>query len=89
MASFLITYDLNTQGQNYKGLNDAIKSYDNWAKIATTTYIIKSSSNTGAIRDHLRKFIDDNDELIVAELTGVTSWYGLSKEVADWLLKNL
>jgi hypothetical protein len=38
VASYVITYDLNKAGQNYEALEKAIKSYNAWAKIATTTF---------------------------------------------------
>lgn len=89
MASFIITYDLNSSGQNYTALNDAIKSYGTWAKIATTTYIIVSQKSASNIRDYLNQFIDNNDVLFVAKLQGEAAWCGLNEEVSNWLKKNL
>ncbi len=89
MASYIITYDLNKTGQNYESLEKAIKAYGTWAKIATTTYIIVSSSNSESIRNNLKQYIDNNDELFVGRLNGEAAWSGLSDETGSWLKENL
>lgn len=86
--SYIITYDLNKVGQNYKNLEDAIKSYGTWAKITTTTYIISTSDTSAEIRNKLQKHIDANDELFVGKLTGEAAWFGLNKH-SNWLKQNL
>ncbi len=87
--SFIITYDLNKTGQNYKNLEDAIKSYGTWAKITTTTYTIVTNSSAVDVRNYLQKYIDSNDELFVAKLSGEAAWTGLGTDQANWLTKNL
>lgn len=67
MASYVITYDLNKAGQNYEALEKAIKSYNAWAKIATTTFVIRSDNSSNGIRDHLKAQMDANDELFVGK----------------------
>ena len=90
MAAFLITYDLNYSGQNYRNLEQSIKNLTtSYAKIATTTYIINSNLNSTAIRDNLSNHVDNNDELFVSKLTGEAAWKGLSDEISSWLKNNL
>lgn len=89
MSAYLVTFDLNRQGQNYDGVVEAIKSYGTWAKVATTTFVIVTSSSAGQIRDKLQAKIDSNDELFVAKLSGEAAWYGLSDSVSKWLQENL
>lgn len=89
MASYIITYDLNKTGQNYESLEEAIKSYGTYAKIATTTFVICSNDNSSSIRDHLRKQIDTNDELFVGKLTGEGAWVGLGEKISTWLKTHL
>lgn len=89
MTSYIVTFDLNAQGQNYKALNDAIQSFGSWAKVATTTYVIKTSHTAKELRDMLQSKIDSNDELLVAKLSGEAAWRGLSDKISAWLKNNL
>ena len=82
MASYVITYDLNKAGQNYEALEKAIKSYNAWAKIATTTFVIRSDNSSNGIRDHLKAQMDANDELFVGKLSGEGAWFRLPSRKA-------
>lgn len=87
--SYLIGYDLNKSGQNYKTLIEEIKKLGNWWHCLDSTFNIKSSSTATIIRDHLMKFIYSNDELLVVCLTGEGAWTGFSTECSNWLKNNL
>lgn len=90
MKSYLIGYDLNKPGQNYDNLFAAIKKVGGtWWHCLDSTWIVKSNSTTVAIRDALRPHIDDSDELLVIELTGVAAWVGFNEECSGWLKENL
>jgi hypothetical protein len=45
--------------------------------------------NCVQVRDDLKGYIDQNDELLVAELSGTAAWMGFNKSGSDWLKKNL
>lgn len=87
--SYLIGYDLNKSGQDYTTLIEEIKRLGIWWHCLDSTFIVKSSSPATLIRDHLKKFIDSNDELLVVRLSGEGAWTGFSKECSDWLKNNL
>ena len=87
--SYLIGYDLNKSGQDYKTLIEEIKKLGTWWCCLDSTWIIKSDSSSMVIRDHLKKFIDTNDELLVVGLTGEGAWIGFSVECSTWLKSNL
>lgn len=87
--SYLIGYDLNKSGQDYTKLIDEIKKLGTWWHCLDSTFIIKSSSTAVIIRDHLKKYIDSNDELLVVALTGEGAWTGFSTECSNWLKENL
>lgn len=72
--SKLLTYDLRTPGRDYSKLYEAIKKYD-YAKPAESCYILKTSETCVQVRDYLFKYMDSNDGLFVAELTGAAAWY--------------
>jgi hypothetical protein len=89
MKSYLIGYDLNKSGQDYSTLIEKIKLVGSWWHCLDSTWIVKSDLSAAQIRDMLIPFIDTNDELLVATLTGEAAWKGFSKQCGDWLLKNL
>ncbi len=91
MAAFMISYDLNTPGQDYKELLDAIRAYGVTWHCLDSTWIVIHPGPATAIRDNLVKHIDANDRLIVARLTGEAAWSpsGFSKECEDWLQNKI
>ena len=91
MATYLIGYDLNRSGgdSSYGDLIKAIKEFATWWHHLDSTWIIKSTKTAVEIRDALTPFIDSNDELLVATLTGEAAWHGFNNEASSWLKNNL
>ena len=87
MSSFLISYDLISD-KDYSKLYEAIRNYGSFAHVLESVWIIKSSNSSKDIRDNLRSYIDNNDKLFVAKLSGESAWLNLSKEVSDWIHQN-
>jgi len=89
MTSYIVSYDLNFPGQDYSDLHDAIKSYGWWWHHLDSTWIIKTDQSAEVVRDYLVAFIDSNDKLLVAELTGAGAWAGFNSKGSKWLSDNL
>lgn len=89
MATYMVGYDLNKTGQDYESLKEAIKSYGNWWHHLDSTWLIVTSSSAEEIRNHLRRYIDSNDELLVAKLTGEGAWAGFNTSGSTWLKNYL
>ena len=91
MKTYLIGYDLNKSGQDYKKLIDQIKKIGTWWHCLDSTWIIKCKDTYTAvsIRDYLKKYIDSNDELLVVRLSGEGAWCGFSQDCSKWLKDNL
>jgi hypothetical protein len=89
MATYLISYDLNKPGQDYKGLEEAIKSLGAWWHHLDSTWIVKHAGPATVIRDSLAEHIDGNDELLVVKLSGEGAWRGFSDRGSKWLKENL
>ena len=85
MSLKFISYDLNEPGQEYETLIDEIKSYGTYCKINKSDWLVNTSDSCGNIRDYLKKFIDTNDTLFVAELTGAWGSWNLRQKAVDWL----
>ena len=87
MASFLISYDLIAD-KDYSKLYEAIRNYGSFAHILESVWIIKSTESSTNIRDNLMSYIDSNDKLFIAKLTGESAWVNLSSEISNWLKEN-
>lgn len=87
MSSFLISYDLISD-KDYSKLYESIRNYGSFAHVLESVWIIKSSASSSEIRDNLKSYLDSDDKLFVARLTGESAWKNLSKEVSDWIKDN-
>jgi hypothetical protein len=76
MSLYWIGYDLDEPGQNY---NDVLKRLTvlGAKRVLKSDWLLSHSAAAGAIRDDLRRFLDANDRIIVAKLTGTAAWYNL------------
>jgi hypothetical protein len=89
MKTYMIGYDLSRPHQDYAKLIEAIKSYANWWHCLDSTWLIKTGQTATQIRDYLRQYIDNNDELLVAGLTGESAWAGFNEECSTWLKNSI
>lgn len=87
MARYAVCYDLNSPGQDYDELFEAIEEYGTWWHNLDSTWIIISSDKASTIRDNLKQHIDSNDKLLVLKLTG--AWAGTGFDDYDWLSNHL
>jgi len=74
MTSLIIEYDLRAPGRDYDSLFSAIKAYGIYAHITESTWFIKTNDSCIQVRDNLLAYMDTNDRLFVAALTGVAAW---------------
>lgn len=88
MSVKLITYDLNSPGQNHQKVLNKIKSYPNWAKLSESSYAVETSASPEAIYNAFSPLLDSNDSFFVITLS--KPWWGLgSSEVLNWLTSKL
>jgi len=80
-----ITYDLVAPGRDYRPLIEMVKSLGAWCRPTESQWVVATDASAIAIRDALTPFIDQNDRLFVAVLTGESAWWNLAPDVADWL----
>lgn len=86
MAIYMVEYELNnTAGKASKDLVNTILAYGNWAKICKYSWVIMTNQSAAQVRENLDRFLDPNDKLFIAELTGHWASYGLPETVTDWL----
>jgi len=89
MSIYTISYDLSNPGRDYESLSNAIKSYGNWWHQSGSVWLISSDTvSSSVIRDYLKGFIDRNDKLFVAKLSGEWAAIGFTQEEYDWMNNN-
>lgn len=88
MAVFLVSYDLNKQGQNYTNLINAIKTYDAYIKCLHSQWLISTNDNISFVHEYLKSKIDNNDLLLITPI--VQPFYAtLRSDVISWLKNEL
>ncbi len=90
MAAFLITYALQKKKQCRETLFEVIRALANghWHHLPSI-WIIKCPGPATAIHEALLPLVDDEDRLLVLELTGCGSCMGFSEPGTKWLEANL
>lgn len=91
MRTLLVGYDLNKNGKDYEDVWAYLKDrHNNWWHHLDSTWIIRTDKTAVQVRDELKAIgLDSDDELLVAELTGVAAWVGFSDQGSKWLKDNL
>jgi hypothetical protein len=75
----MVSYDLKTQGKDYSALIKALQEgYRSYWHCLDSIWLIVADQNHTQVRDYLVQHIDDNDQLIVADLGGNAAWHGFS-----------
>lgn len=91
MKGYIISYDLNSPGQNYSGLHDAIKKFkvcDGYMKYLDSTYVVISQLSAKEIFDILYQYLDNSDRILIIEVIG--HWHAqLPDDAYEWLHKHL
>lgn len=87
----MVGYDLNKPRANddYKNLIAALETYAQWWHYLDSTWIVKTDREAAQIRDHLKPYIDDGDELLVVRLSGNWASAGFTEKANTWLTNNV
>jgi len=89
MNNLFISYDLNSPGQNYNVVIDAIKALGTWSKVQKSFWYVKSSLSATDAVARVWAVMDKNDSLIVVDASNKNaSWHGLDPAVAKHILDN-
>lgn len=76
MGKYIVTYDLCKPQQNYAELINRLKLYSAY-RVTESCWLIVTSQTAVEIRDNLGYYIDSNDRIMVAALTGEAAWKNL------------
>jgi CRISPR/Cas system-associated endoribonuclease Cas2 len=86
---YLITYDLNTEGKDYNALYDKIKSLGQWFHPLESVWFLQSSLyGVDTISEQLRTVMDNNDHILVVNITNQSHQGWLPKTAWEWLREH-
>lgn len=86
MKVFLITYDLHSPGKDYNNLHEGIRSLGNWWHYLDSTWLIANPlENANSIARKLKTHMDQNDYILVVEITRQPREGWLPQEAWDWI----
>lgn len=88
MSVYAISYDLNTPGQQYSDLHDAIKSLGTWWHFLDSTWLLSTSLRAEGVANRLRQVIDQNDHLLVIKVTAESAGW-LPQKAWDWISQHV
>ena len=87
MAKLLITYDLKPEN-DYPRLWAALRAMGG-CKPLNAGWVVDVQLTASQMRDHLKKFIDHDDRLLIVSLAGGWASIGLSNEEATCLRRRV
>lgn len=88
MTVYSVSYDLNKSGQNYSGLIKELESFDGWCHPMKSYWLICSNLTANQTHELLKKYLDQNDWIIVMEASKNHSGWVL-KDACDWINKHI
>lgn len=87
--NLFISYDLNSTGQNYTAVAEAIKSLGAWAKVHKSVWYVNSNLSSDEAAQKVWASMDRNDNLIVIDASNNNAnWYNMPDEVAGHIRDN-
>jgi len=81
--NLFVSYDLVAPGQHYQRIIDSIKTLGSWAKVEKSLWYVNSQLSAEAAAKKVRASMDDNDVLIVIDVSSNDAyWYNVDPVVA-------
>jgi len=87
MPAYEVCYDLRQPGRNYEPLWTRLRAWSA-VRVLESCWIVPEASSADALRNDLRAYIDGNDGLFIAGMTGETAWTKLMDSSDQFLLKK-
>lgn len=86
MAIYVLSYDLNKE-KDYETLYDELKRLDGHRAL-NSFWLLNLENTAKEVRDHFKRYMDDDDALWVSELTNNYASKRAKKGTKDWLTAN-
>jgi len=65
-----VNCELKQPGPHYTSLYDYMQSYDRGSHPLDSMWLVKTDKSVPQIRDEVRRVVDDDDEILVFDVTG-------------------
>ena len=86
---YLVTYDLVKPKQDYEELYEAIKQCSSqWWHYLDSTWIIVADMEIGPCVDKIRSVMDDDDKLLIVNITEASYNGWLPSKAWEWIKAN-
>lgn len=89
MSTYVISYDLNTPGKDYRSLYAALEQYPTHWRYLDSNWLIETTDTAVQIWDKLAKKLDASDRLFIARLEGEAAWTGFPASGSKWFKARL
>lgn len=83
----LISYDLKVPGRDYAKLYEVLKA-STWWHYLESTWLISTQESVPVWRAKIKAVMDDNDRLLVVDITNQDRDGWLPNEAWEWIRKN-
>lgn len=85
----MVSYDLNSPGQDYSKVIEEIQSLGSWAKVHKSFWYVRSELTAEQAAKKVWAKMDSNDSLMVTDTTGNNAyWFNINPEVAEFMRDN-
>ena len=87
MSSYIVVLDsrIKYSTEKYADICEELRTYDAYAKVQSTVWMITTDDVIDEIRDNLAGYLSKYDNLLVLELNGTAAWVGISEQLSEWL----
>jgi hypothetical protein len=85
----LIGYDLDQPGQNYEGVRRQIEILGSSWHYLDSTWLVDTPLTVQQASDWIRTAMDDNDKLLVLDITGDAHAGWLPQDAWDWIKEHV
>ena len=85
MAAYLVTYDLNANGQNYKCLDKALTELATHWRFQKSAWLVDWTGTAFDLANQLQSCLDSNDILFVTRVTEDSAWCGYDEPGSAWI----
>ena len=82
----IVYYELSAPAANSQRFTQKIKSYEAWARLGNSAYLLYTDMEPVEVRDDLQTVLFARDRLFVGAAPAPSAWRGLPDEVANWIL---
>ncbi len=85
----MVSYDLNSPGQDYSKVIEEIQSLGSWAKVHKSFWYVRAEFTAEEAAKKVWAKMDSNDSLMVIDTTGNNAyWFNIKPEVSKFMQDN-